>query len=194
MLQMVRTLTQFSIALEEMNESGENTGDDGGGGGGEEVLDREAGDQFRNSNASLNGFCAGSPSGEVRLVLLGWCFLDWKTVFHWFMSSILPLRRLSAEDGVSFISSVSVTSVHNRIKAEWITRLTTTYKYSTHSLFVLRHSPLNLQTNTWRFWVYFCSFCITFVGLKVWKCSGKLWITLVWSHTADILLDSLLIL
>ncbi|XP_016139889.1 rho guanine nucleotide exchange factor 17 [Sinocyclocheilus grahami] len=38
MLQMVRTLAQFTIALEEMQESGESTSDDGGGGGvGEEV-------------------------------------------------------------------------------------------------------------------------------------------------------------
>ncbi|KTG47827.1 hypothetical protein cypCar_00007908 [Cyprinus carpio] len=37
MLQMVRTLAQFTIALEEMQESGESTGDDGGGGVGEEV-------------------------------------------------------------------------------------------------------------------------------------------------------------
>ena len=81
MLQMVRTLAQFSIALEEMNESGENTGDegggggerDGGGGGGEEVVDRDAVDQFRNNNGHSggnlngNGLCAGSPqsNGEV---------------------------------------------------------------------------------------------------------------------------------
>lgn len=75
MLQMVRTLAQFSIALEEMNESGENTGDEGGGGGdgggGEEVVDRDAVDQFRNNNGSSgnlngNGLCAGSPNGEVE--------------------------------------------------------------------------------------------------------------------------------
>lgn len=80
MLQMVRTLAQFSIALEEMNENGENTGDeggggggerDGGGGGGEEVVD--AVDQFRNNNGNGNsggnlngnGLCVGSPHGEV---------------------------------------------------------------------------------------------------------------------------------
>lgn len=84
MLQMVRTLAQFSIALEEMNESGETTGDEGGGGGGErdgggggggeEVVDRDAVDQFRNNgnghssgNLNGNGLCAGSPqsNGEV---------------------------------------------------------------------------------------------------------------------------------
>lgn len=78
MLQMVRTLAQFSIALEEMNENEENTGDEGGGGerdggGGEEVVDRDAVDQFRNNNGNGtssgnfngNGLCAGSPNGEV---------------------------------------------------------------------------------------------------------------------------------
>lgn len=78
MLQMVRTLAQFSIALEEMNENGENTGDEGGGGerdggGREEVVDRDAVDQFRNNNRNGNssgnlngnGLCAGSPNGEV---------------------------------------------------------------------------------------------------------------------------------
>jgi len=79
MLQMVRTLAQFSIALEEMNESGENTGDEGGGGGGdcggggEEVVDKDAVDQYRNNNSNGNsggnlngnGLCAGSPNGEV---------------------------------------------------------------------------------------------------------------------------------
>lgn len=62
MLQMVRTLAQFSIALEEMNEHGENTGDEGGGGG------EDAVDQFRNNNrngnssGNLNG---NGPNGEV---------------------------------------------------------------------------------------------------------------------------------
>lgn len=72
MLQMVRTLAQFSITLEEMNEHGENTGDEGGGGG-EDAVDRDAVDQFRrnsrngNSSRNLNGngLCAGSPNGEV---------------------------------------------------------------------------------------------------------------------------------
>lgn len=77
MLQMVRTLAQFSIALEEMNENGENTGDEGGGerdgGGGEEAGDRDAVDQFRNNNRNSNsggnlngnGLSAGTPNGEV---------------------------------------------------------------------------------------------------------------------------------
>lgn len=76
MLQMVRTLAQFSVTLEEMNEHGENAGDEGGGGdrdggGGEDVVD-----QFRNNNRNGNtsgnlngnGLCAGSPSGEVEPV------------------------------------------------------------------------------------------------------------------------------
>lgn len=81
MLQMVRTLAQFSIALEEMNENGENTGDEGGGGErdrGEEVVDRDAVEQLRNNNGNGNssgnlngnGLSAGSPNGEVDL-----CFL-----------------------------------------------------------------------------------------------------------------------
>lgn len=77
MLQMVRTLAQFSIALEEMNEHGGSAGDDGGGGGekdggrAEDVADRCAADQFRNNNrngnpgGNLNGNSAGSPNGEV---------------------------------------------------------------------------------------------------------------------------------
>ncbi|KAF7662145.1 hypothetical protein LDENG_00243830 [Lucifuga dentata] len=77
MLQMVRTLAQFSIALEEMNENGENTGDEGGGreregGGGEEVMDRDAVDKFRNNNGNgnssgnlnQNGLCAGSSQSN----------------------------------------------------------------------------------------------------------------------------------
>ncbi|TNN26923.1 hypothetical protein EYF80_062934 [Liparis tanakae] len=71
MLQMVRTLAQFGIALEEMNENGENTGDEGGGGGGE---DREAVDRLRNNNRNGNlngnGLCAGNPNGELSPSLL----------------------------------------------------------------------------------------------------------------------------
>lgn len=74
MLQMVRTLAQFSITLEEMNEHGENTGDEGGGGGGEDAVDRDAVGQFRSSsrngnsggNLNGNGLCAGNPNGEVE--------------------------------------------------------------------------------------------------------------------------------
>lgn len=73
MLQMVRTLAQFSISLEEMNEHGENAGDEGGDkdGGGEDTLDL-----FRNKrngttrvNVDGTGLCAGGPNGEVWLVL-----------------------------------------------------------------------------------------------------------------------------
>lgn len=79
MLQMVRTLAQFSIALEEMSENGQNTGDEGGGGerdcgsggggGGGGVLDRDALDQIRNNNRNssqnLNGNGLPPSNGEV---------------------------------------------------------------------------------------------------------------------------------
>lgn len=101
MLQMVRTLAQFSIALEEMNENGENTGDEGGGGerdGGEEVADRDAVDQFRhnnrngNSSGNLNGngLCAGSPNGEVDS-----CFLFFAVEVRVCVVPVLYLRCLS---------------------------------------------------------------------------------------------------
>lgn len=71
MLQMVRTLAHFSISLEEMNEHGENAGDEGREkDGGEDTVDL-----FRNKkngttrvNLDGNGLCAGSPNGEVWLV------------------------------------------------------------------------------------------------------------------------------
>jgi hypothetical protein len=84
MLQMVRTLAQFSIALEEMNENGENTGDDGGGGVGdrdggggggaggrrgigrtrrEESIDRDVDVRFRNNGNIGNGNSAGNIHG-----------------------------------------------------------------------------------------------------------------------------------
>lgn len=57
MLQMVRTLAQFTIALEEMQESGEGTSDDGGGGGtGDETMDR--------SSAEPNGNGGGGGTGN----------------------------------------------------------------------------------------------------------------------------------
>lgn len=70
MLQMVRTLADFSISLEEMNEHGENAADEGGEKDGEDAVDL-----FRNKkngttrvNFDRNGLCAGSPNGEVWLV------------------------------------------------------------------------------------------------------------------------------
>ncbi|KAK6296452.1 hypothetical protein J4Q44_G00325940 [Coregonus suidteri] len=71
MLQMVRTLAQFSIALEEMQENGESTNDEGrqegggggggGRGGGEEVMDRDAAERVENTNG--NG--TGNTNGNV---------------------------------------------------------------------------------------------------------------------------------
>ena len=80
MLQMVRTLAQFSIAMEEMNENGENTGDDGGGGVGdrdaggggrrgvgrsrrEESIDRDVDVRFKNNGNVMNGNSAGNIHG-----------------------------------------------------------------------------------------------------------------------------------
>lgn len=86
MLQMVRTLAQFSIALEEMNENGGNTGDEVGGGGEKDgraaqVVGRDAVDQLKtngngNSSQNLNGngLSAGSPNVEVDSSLVLFCF------------------------------------------------------------------------------------------------------------------------
>lgn len=56
MLQMVRTLAQFTIALEEMQESGESPSDDGGGVG--EEVDRSVA-------VEPNGNRVGGGVGEV---------------------------------------------------------------------------------------------------------------------------------
>lgn len=63
MLQMVRTLTQFTIALDEMQESGESTSDDGGGGAGEEV-DRSVSVE-PNGNGVRGSVGAPQTSAEV---------------------------------------------------------------------------------------------------------------------------------
>lgn len=69
MLQMVRTLAHFSISLEEMNEQGENAGDDGGekDGGGGDPVDPFRNKRMRNTRVNLDGsgLGAGSPIGEV---------------------------------------------------------------------------------------------------------------------------------
>lgn len=69
MLQMVRTLAHFSISLEEMNEHGENAGDEAGekDGGGEDPVDLFRNKRDGNTRVNLdgNGLCAGSPNGEV---------------------------------------------------------------------------------------------------------------------------------
>lgn len=67
MLQMVRTLAQFTIALEEMQESGESTSDDGGGGGGGgagEEVDRSVHVE-PNGNGVGGGVSAPQTSAEV---------------------------------------------------------------------------------------------------------------------------------
>lgn len=61
MLQMVRTLAQFTIALEEMQEIGESPSDDGGGGGVGEEVDRSVA-------VEPNGNRVGGGMGEVRLL------------------------------------------------------------------------------------------------------------------------------
>lgn len=73
MLQMVRTLAQFTIALEEMQENGESGGDDGGGGGGgaagEEAVDKPASEP--NGNGGVNG--SPQTSFEVQTSLSECC-------------------------------------------------------------------------------------------------------------------------
>lgn len=68
MLQMVRTLAHFSISLEEMNEHGENAGDEGGEkDGGEDLVYpfRDKRKEITHVNLDGNRLCAGSPNGEV---------------------------------------------------------------------------------------------------------------------------------
>lgn len=57
MLQMVRTLAQFSIALEEMQENGESTSDEGRQEqeGGEELMDRDEAERVGNTNGNGTG-------------------------------------------------------------------------------------------------------------------------------------------
>lgn len=65
MLQMVRTLAQFTIALEEMQESAEGTSDDGGGGGlGDEMMDRSTAEP--NGNGGGGGMGNPQSGAEVR--------------------------------------------------------------------------------------------------------------------------------
>lgn len=64
MLQMVRTLAQFTIALEEMQEGRESPSDDGGGGAGEEV-DRSVAVE-PNGNRVGGGVGAPQTNAEVR--------------------------------------------------------------------------------------------------------------------------------
>lgn len=65
MLQMVRTLAQFTIALEEMQESAEGTSEDGGGGGpGDEMMDRSTAEP--NGNGGGGGMGNPQSGAEVR--------------------------------------------------------------------------------------------------------------------------------
>lgn len=74
MLQMVRTLAQFSIALEEMQESGEGTSDDGGGGGpGDETSHRSTTEP--NGNGGGGGTSNPQTGAEVRASQKHACFL-----------------------------------------------------------------------------------------------------------------------
>ncbi|KTF76674.1 hypothetical protein cypCar_00035108 [Cyprinus carpio] len=73
---MVRTLAQFTIALEEMQESGESTSDDGGGGGGAGVggeVDRGAAVE-PNGNRVGGGLSTPQTSAE-SVVFVVWCRL-----------------------------------------------------------------------------------------------------------------------
>ncbi len=64
MLQMVRTLAQFTIALDEMQESGESTSDDGAGGGAGEEVDRSVSVE-PNGNGVRGSVGAPQTSAEV---------------------------------------------------------------------------------------------------------------------------------
>lgn len=70
MLQMVRTLAQFSIALDEMQENGENTSEEGRQereeGGGEELMDRDAADRHGNTNGNGTGSANGNGTGNTN--------------------------------------------------------------------------------------------------------------------------------
>lgn len=91
LLQMVRTLAHFSISLEDMNEHGENAGNEGGekDGGGEDPVDplRNKKDGNNRVNLDGNGLGAGSPNGEVQLVFSGLCISVHPP--NWTQSSVL---------------------------------------------------------------------------------------------------------
>ncbi|XP_019116530.2 rho guanine nucleotide exchange factor 17 isoform X2 [Larimichthys crocea] len=130
MLQMVRTLAQFSIALEEMNENGENTGDEGGGGerdggGREEVVDRDAVDQFRNNNRNGNssgnlngnGLCAGSPNGEDMRKHVMMTLLDTEQSYVESLRTLIQgyMRPLKQPDSGSIVDPLLVDEMFYQI-------------------------------------------------------------------------------
>uniref|UniRef100_A0A1A8QCD8 Rho guanine nucleotide exchange factor 17 n=1 Tax=Nothobranchius rachovii TaxID=451742 RepID=A0A1A8QCD8_9TELE len=119
---MVRTLAQFSIALEEMNESGENTGDEGGG---EEMVDRDARDQFRNNNSvrnssgtlNGNGLCTGSPSGEDMRRHVMMTLLDTEQSYVESLRTLIQgyMRPLKQPDGGSIVDPLLVDEMFYQI-------------------------------------------------------------------------------
>lgn len=127
MLQMVRTLAQFSIALEEMNENGENTGDEGGGerDGGEEAGDRDAVDQFRNNsrnsnssgNLNGNGLSAGSPNGEDMRKHVMMTLLDTEQSYVESLRTLIQgyMRPLKQPDSGSIVDPLLVDEMFYQI-------------------------------------------------------------------------------
>ncbi|MEQ2294178.1 Rho guanine nucleotide exchange factor (GEF) 17 [Ameca splendens] len=123
MLQMVRTLAQFSIALEEMNESGENTGDEGGGGGGggEEMVDRDAADQFRNNSSSGslngNGLCSWSTGGEDMRKHVMMTLLDTEQSYVESLRTLIQgyMRPLKQPDGSCIVDPLLVDEMFYQI-------------------------------------------------------------------------------
>ncbi|KAI9526312.1 Rho guanine nucleotide exchange factor (GEF) 17 [Dissostichus eleginoides] len=128
MLHMVRTLAQFSIALEEMNENGENTGDErggGGGGGAEEVVDRDAVDQLKNNNRTGNfsgnlngnGLCAGSSNGEDMRKHVMMTLVDTEQSYVESLRSLIQgyMRPLKQPDSGSIVDPLLVDEMFYQI-------------------------------------------------------------------------------
>ncbi|KAJ4935526.1 hypothetical protein JOQ06_017058, partial [Pogonophryne albipinna] len=121
---MVRTLAQFSIALEEMNENGENTGDERGGGG-EEVVDRDAVDQLKNNNRTGNfsgnlngnGLCAGSPNGEDMRKHVMMTLVDTEQSYVESLRSLIQgyMRPLKQPDSGSIVDPLLVDEMFYQI-------------------------------------------------------------------------------
>lgn len=67
MLQMVRTLAQFTIALDEMQENGDSPGDDGGGSGGGGNAGRGGGSAGEESDGNNGVMIRAQNNTEVQL-------------------------------------------------------------------------------------------------------------------------------